>query len=509
MNILHNPSTSLIYKKSLFFDKNFEISSNGSLIAYSGKYTGRNPDWKHIVFDKLTEKIWWGNINHKINLESFSQGINIAKKFIFDEEKIIYCMDSTINWNPKYSFKIRLYTVNPYHALFFKNMTIPSKKYFKKDTIDLTIYDAGSVNYKKYDDNDNYDKEGLIGFNFSSKKYVILGTEYAGEIKKGLLTYMMYKMPLINALPLHSSANISNTTNEVTIFFGLSGTGKTTLSTEANRKLIGDDEHVWTDDGIFNIEGGCYAKCKDLTQKNEPEIFNAIKFGSVLENVKYDKNNLVDYSDISITSNTRCSYPLEYIDNVLIPATTNNHPSNIILLCCDIFGILPPVAKLNNKQAIYFFLNGYTSKVPGTVQGQDEPEITFSSCFGDAFLVHHPVVYGDLLKQYINKYKCKIWLINTGWIKGDYKDGIRIPLKYSRKIVDCINNGSINDSKYIKYPLFNFEIPIECDNIPLDVLNPNIYWEDKNKLEIYRKNLKILYEQFEKNYIKTCEKNTK
>ena len=241
----------------------------------------------------------------------------------------------------------------------------------------------------------------------------------------------------------------------------------------------------------------------------EPEIFDAIKFGSILENVKFDNNYVIDYSDVSITLNTRCSYPLQYIDNALIPATTSTHPSNIILLCCDTFGLLPPVAKLTHSQAVYFFLNGYTSKVPGTEQGVNEPEITFSACFGEAFLVHHPTRYGELLEHYIKKYKCNIWLLNTGWIQGDYKNGHRIPLKYSRKIVDCIHDGRLNDTEYAEYPLFKFNIPTICDNIPLDVLDPNIYWKNKNKLEDYRQKLQNLHDKFEENYKKLISYNHK
>ena len=377
-------------------------------------------------------------------------------------------------------------------------MTISNNIKFEPNDIDLTIYDGGQIDYIP---DDEYSEKGLIGFNFNTKEYVILGTNYAGEIKKGLLTYMMYQMPLLDCLPLHSSANIGEK-KDVTLFFGLSGTGKTTLSTESKRLLIGDDEHVWCPEGVFNIEGGCYAKCKDLSPTHEPEIVNAIKTGSVLENVVTDKKGKVDFTDVSITQNTRCSYPLFHLEKVRIPAYVDENPKNIILLCCDTFGLLPPVAKLDIDQAIYFFLNGYTSKVAGTEQGINEPEITFSACFGEAFLVHHPTRYGELLREYIMKHPCNVWLLNTGWIQGDFKTGRRIPLKYSRKIVDCIHDDSLIKEEYETYPIFKFKIPKKCADIPEDILDPLKYYENTPQQITYFQKLKNLHSLFESNYQK-------
>ena len=401
-------------------------------------------------------------------------------------------IDAYINWHPTVNYKIRFYTNNPYHALFFSNMTIISNDKHELTEIDLTIYDDGLDNFPKCDD---YNEDGIIAFNFETKIFVIIGTNYAGEIKKGLFTFMMYKMPLLNNLPLHSSANIG-INDDVTLFFGLSGTGKTTLSTDSTRKLIGDDEHVWCKDGIFNIEGGCYAKCDKLNKDNEPEIFNAIKFGSILENIVHNEGT-VDYNDISITANTRCSYPLDFINNVMIPAYTTEHPKNIILLSCDAFGIMPPIAKLSKEQAIFFFLNGYTSKMPNTEQGIVKPEIVFSACFGEPFLVHHPSVYGDLLEKYLNLYKCNVWFLNTGWIKGDYNSGERISIKYSREILDKIHDNSILDEDFLEYPYFKFLIPKRCGEIPEEILNPNKYW---NYSQEYNDKLENLFEKFQTNF---------
>ena len=481
------PSTIDLYKKAIQIDK-YDLTESGALVAYSGKYTGRKPDWKRIVKDKNTENICW-DFNHSCTKEEFENAKTKAKNHLYNHiSNDLYEIHTTINWNTKYEYKIKLYTNNPYHALFFKNMTIPYDGVHNEKDIHFTIYDSGDIYYQM--------EEGFVGLNLTTNEFIILGTEYAGEIKKGLLTYMMYKMPLINCLPLHSSANIGKN-NDVTLFFGLSGTGKTTLSTEEDRTMIGDDEHVWTPDGIFNVEGGCYAKCKDLSKENEPEIYKAIRFGAVLENIVLDKNNNVDFSDVSITDNTRCSYPLKHLDNVLIPATTHYHPKNIILLCCDAFGLLPPIAQLTEEQAVFFFVNGYTSKIAGTEQGIKEPQVTFSSCFGEPFLVHHPNIYGKLLREYVSKYNCNIWFLNTGWIGGDYQTGKRISIQYSRDIINAIHDKTIMNEEFFEYPLFQFKVPKKCSSIPENILNPSL-----NSGTEYMNNLKNLFDKFNINYNK-------
>ena len=499
---MRNPSISELYLDAISEKNNITIANSGAMIAYSGKYTGRKPDWKHFVNNESYNKISCNPQNKTISETVFNKAKNIAINYInslehynnqYTKEKK-YIIESYINWHQTIKYKVRFYTNNPYHALFFMNMTIVSDQKFSDEEINLTIYDAGSIDYPKDDD---YKNEGLVGFNLETNEIVILGTQYAGEIKKGMFTFMMYKMPLLDYLPLHSSANIGEN-DDVTLFFGLSGTGKTTLSTEPHRRLIGDDEHVWCDDGIFNIEGGCYAKCIGLEKDKEPEIFRAIKFGSVIENIPSISGN-IDFNDTSITANTRCAYPLQHIDNAVIPASVPHHPKNIILLSCDAHGLMPPVAKLTPEQALFFFINGYTSKVANTEDGIVEPEITFSACFGEPFLVHHPIIYRDLLKKYLDKHGTTVWFLNTGWIKGDHKTGERISIKYSREIIDKIHDGTLLKEEFEEYPYFDFMIPKACGEIPENVLNPQIYWENS---PIYMKRLEDLYLKFQKNYEK-------
>jgi phosphoenolpyruvate carboxykinase (ATP) len=385
-------------------------------------------------------------------------------------------------------------------------MLIPAKEKFDKP--DFVIYNCGAIPLRIYTNTmnqienklkDNSLDDTLVAINFTSMEMIIFGTEYAGEMKKGVLTLMMYLMPLKNNLCLHSSANVDRNNKEnVSLFFGLSGTGKTSLSADPRRFLIGDDEHVWTPDGLFNVEGGCYAKCIGLKESSEPEIFNAIRYGAVVENVVHTKNtNIIDFDDTSITKNTRCAYPLEHIPNTIIPAKVDTHPNNIILLTCDAFGVLPPVAQLTPEQAIYFFVNGYTSKVAGTEVGIEEPEATFSACFGEPFLVWNPLRYGELLKEKVVQHNATIWMLNTGWIRGGYGVGHRISIKDTRCLLDNINNGELIKKRYAPFPLFNLAIPTSCPGVDPEILNPMNVWEDKDK---YMEVLSDLHNKFEKNY---------
>lgn len=308
---------------------------------------------------------------------------------------------------------------------------------------------------------------------------MILGTQYAGEMKKGIFTVMNYLMPKAGVLSLHSSANVGGADpSDVTLFFGLSGTGKTTLSADPHRNLIGDDEHCWSDHGVFNIEGGCYAKCIDLTREKEPEIFDAIKFGSVLENVVYDaRTREVNYMDKSITENTRCAYPINYIPHARIPCVAS-HPRNIIMLTCDAFGVLPPVSKLTAAQAMYHFISGYTAKIAGTEEGVTEPTATFSACFGQPFLVWHPTKYAHMLADRMHEHAADAWLINTGWIGGKFGVGQRCPLKFTRAIIDAIHSGELAKAEYEAYPVFNLHVPKTCSNVPSEILHPERCWPD-------------------------------
>ena len=342
-----------------------------------------------------------------------------------------------------------------------------------------------------------------IEINFQKMEMVILGTEYAGEMKKGIFTVMFYLMPINHGvLTLHSSANQGIRDNDVTLFFGLSGTGKTTLSADPARKLIGDDEHCWSDHGVFNIEGGCYAKCIGLTEAKEPEIFNAIRFGSVLENVAYDSfTREVDFENCEITENTRCAYPIEYIPSAKIPCLADEHPKNIVLLTCDASGVLPPVSKLTPEQVMYHFISGYTSKVAGTEEGVTEPEATFSSCFGQPFLALHPLKYATMLADKMSHHKADAWLINTGWTGQSFVDGgDRCPLKYTRAILDAIHDGTLAKEEYETLPTFNLHIPLHVNNVPSNILNPARSWvggEAKYKTKV-RTLANLFVENFKK-----------
>ena len=471
--------------------KLYKINDTGAIVAYSGKYTGRCPKDKRIVYNKLLEDIWWGDINKPISEELFYfyyvNGCNYL-----DSCENIYIVDCFAGWDIKNQVNVRIKCTDPYHALFIQNMLIPSNKIHTK--VDLEIINCSSINLTYFDNklnefklNKNDLNENLIGLDLINGKVLIYGTKYAGEMKKSVLTYMMYKMPLLEHLPLHSSACL-NKNNEVISFFGLSGTGKTTLSSSNDLILIGDDEHVWTDDGIFNIEGGCYAKCIGLKETSEPEIFKAIKKGAVLENVVLNEDNSVNYDDISITHNTRCAYPLSHLKNVLIPAKVDKHPKNIILLVCDAYGLIPPVSKLTPKKAVFYFLLGYTCKMPGTEKDIDKPIKTFSTCFAEPFIIWKPETYGDMLLNKIIKHDCNVWLLNTGWMG----DGKRMPLKYTRKIIEVINDKSINKCNFIKFPYLELDIPFIKD-IPNDYLLPYMKWSSK---EIYLNNLKNLVNEF-------------
>jgi phosphoenolpyruvate carboxykinase (ATP) len=341
-----------------------------------------------------------------------------------------------------------------------------------------------------------------VDLNLEKKEVVILGTQYAGEMKKGIFSIMNYLMPLEGVLPMHCSANVGDD-DDVTILFGLSGTGKTTLSADPKRKLIGDDEHCWTDEGTFNIEGGCYAKAIDLSAENEPDIFNAIRFGTVLENVVYDsESRAVDYTDTSITQNTRASYPIKFIDNVQMPCIAG-HPENIIFLTCDAFGVLPPVSKLTPEQASYHFISGYTAKVAGTEMGVTEPQATFSACFGAAFMMWHPNKYAELLAKKIKDHKASAWLVNTGWTGGAHGVGSRIKLKYTRAMIDAIHHHEFDNVSFIKDEEFGFQIPQSCPGVPSEVLIPKNTWKDKGKYDEVKKKLISLFnanfEKFEAN----------
>lgn len=389
----------------------------------------------------------------------------------------IYVVDGYAGWDEKYRIRVRVICARAYHALFMRNMLIrPPREELEHFHPDYTIYNAGTFPANRF-------TEGMtsgtsVAINFADKEMVILGTEYAGEMKKGVFTVLFYEMPIKhNVLTLHSSAN-EGKNGDVTLFFGLSGTGKTTLSADPNRALIGDDEHCWSDRGVFNIEGGCYAKCIGLSAEKEPDIHGAIRYGSVLENVVFDQETReVDYDDATLTENTRCAYPIEYISNAKIPCLSESHPSNIILLTCDARGVLPPISKLDSAQTMFHFISGYTSKMAGTEDGVTEPQATFSSCFAQPFLALHPMKYAKMLAEKIEQHKANAWLLNTGWVGAGYtQGGKRCPLKYTRAILDAIHSGELAKAPYETYEVFNLQVPKTCPGVPDELLNPATAW---------------------------------
>ena len=396
----------------------------------------------------------------------------------------IYVVDGYAGWDERYRINVRVVCARAYHALFMRNMLIrPSREELATFHPDYTIYNAGSFPANRF--TTGMTSATSVALNFADKEMVILGTEYAGEMKKGIFTVLFYEMPVKhNVLTLHSSAN-EGANGDVTVFFGLSGTGKTTLSADPNRKLIGDDEHCWSDRGVFNIEGGCYAKCIDLSAEKEPDIFGAIRFGSILENVVFSpETREVDYSDSTLTENTRCAYPIEYIHNAKIPCLSMNHPTNIILLTCDARGVLPPISKLNSEQTMFHFISGYTSKMAGTEDGVTEPQATFSSCFAQPFLALHPMRYAKMLADKISQHNANAWLLNTGWVgAGATTGGKRCPLKYTRAILDAIHSGELAKADYETYETFNLHVPTSCKGVPGELLNPAKSWSGMTKFK--------------------------
>ncbi len=492
-----NPSPAQLYEDAIIRE-GAAITSSGALMNSSGKKTGRSPKDKRIVENpESVNDIWWGPVNTKIPEGSFMHNRRRAIDYL-NTRKLLYVIDGFAGWDHKNRIKVRIICERAYHALFMTNMLVrpTPEEQLNFGKPDFVIFNAGQ--FPADPASPSLSSETSVALSFERGEFIILGTQYAGEMKKGVFTIMNYLMPKKGILSMHCSAN-EGVNGDVSLFFGLSGTGKTTLSTEPNRKLIGDDEHYWTDEGIVNIEGGCYAKCINLSPQSEPEIFNAIRFGTVLENTVYDdKSRLVDFADSSLTENTRASYPIEYIQNIKQPCI-GNHPKNIILLTCDAFGVLPPVCSLSPEQAMYHFMSGYTAKVAGTEVGVVEPEATFSACFGAAFLVWHPAKYAELLARNMKKYGSKAWLVNTGWCGGSYGVGKRLSIKHTRSIVDGIHSGILTTAPSVVDPIFGLTIPTKCLGVPDEVLIPSNVWTNK---EEYHKTALKLAGLFHKNFVK-------
>ncbi|KAF8332082.1 ATP-utilizing phosphoenolpyruvate carboxykinase [Cantharellus anzutake] len=472
------------------------ISSTGALINFSGKKTGRSPKDKRIVYEETSkDDIWWGPVNIKMDEHTFEINRERAIDYLNTRDNV-YVFDGFAGWDPRYRIKVRVVCARAYHALFMNNMLIrPTEEELANfGEPDFIIYNAGQFPANRF--TTGMTSTTSVEINFKRMEMVILGTEYAGEMKKGVFSVMHFLQPVkFGQLSLHSSANVGEETGDVTLFFGLSGTGKTTLSADPNRLLIGDDEHVWSDTGVFNIEGGCYAKCINLSAEKEPEIFNAIRFGSILENVVVNPaNRFANFDDVSITENTRCAYPIEYIPNAQIPCVAHRHPSNIIMLTCDAYGILPPVSKLTSAQAQYhFWLATPRHKTPGTEDGVLEPIPTFSTCYSAPFIVLHPGRYASMLAQKMDAHKVDCWLVNTGWVSGKFGTGSRCPLRYTRAIIDAIHDGTLAQAEYETYDVFGLQIPKSCKGVPTDVLDPKKAWANGEAFEKERKRLANMF----------------
>ena len=409
------------------------------------------------VFNKI-QTIWWGSVNIPLEPKGYDRN-KVKAVDCLNTAKRLFIIDGYAGWDKEFQKKCRIVTSRPYHALFIKQMLIRDSEKnlherFSQSGPDFTVINGGE--YYADPATEDMTSRTSIGVNFTKKEMVILGSQYAGEMKKGIFGVMHYYMPSAGALSMHASAN-EGKNGDSTILFGLSGTGKTTLSADPHRALIGDDEHVWCDNGIFNIEGGCYAKAVGLSAEKEPDIYNAIKFGALVENIQYigdEQPRTINFDEISLTENTRVCYPLEHIEGVKIPAV-GGHPKNIIFLTCDANGVLPPVSKLTFDQAMYHFVSGYTAKVAGTEVGVTEPTSTFSACFGEAFLPKHPYLYAKMLAEKVEKYNAHVWLVNTGWSGGKYGLGKRMSLKVTRSILDAIHSGELEKAEYETIPGFN------------------------------------------------------
>lgn len=495
--VLRNPSPALLYQEALRSEGGTMLASTGALVAYSGDKTGRSPVDKRIVRHSISsDDIWWGSVNIPLSEPAFLSNRERAIDYL-NTCRRLFVIDGFAGWDPKYQLKVRIVCERAYHALFMHNMLIrPTREQLATfGDPDFVVFNSGRFPANRQ--TDGITSKTSINLSFERMESIILGTEYAGEMKKGVFTLMNYLMPKRGVLSMHCSAN-EGKKGDVSIFFGLSGTGKTTLSADPDRYLIGDDEHCWSDSGIFNIEGGCYAKVINLSKKYEPEIYDSIRFGSVLENVLFDEQSReVDYEDVSVTTNTRGSYPIEFISNAKVPCV-GGHPDNIILLTCDAFGVLPPVARLTPAQAMYHFISGYTAKVAGTEVGVTDPVATFSTCFGAPFLALHPTKYANMLAEKIRKHKAKTWLVNTGWTGGGFGIGNRINLPHTRAIIDAIHSGVLDKAEYHEEPTFKLSIPKTCPGVPRQILQPKKTWNDKSAYDqTARKLIKLFEENFE------------
>lgn len=473
------------------------LSSTGALSVKTGKFTGRSPDDKYIVDDEVTHyTVDWGKVNHPISEENFDRIFRRMKKHVEDKEFFIF--DGFVGADPKNRLPIRTINNRAWHNLFARQLFIrPSQEELKNHEPEFTLLSCDD--FATIPEEEGTRSKTFIIINFKIKIVLIGSTSYAGEIKKAIFSIMNYILPRKSVFPMHCSANVG-ADGDTALFFGLSGTGKTTLSADPERRLVGDDEHGWSDNGIFNFEGGCYAKCINLKKEEEPQIWNAIRFGSVMENVvmRGDGSREPDFDDGSLTENTRVAYPLDYIDNAVIPSVAG-HPQVIVFLTADAFGVMPPIAKLTKEGAMYHFMSGYTSKLAGTERGITEPKETFSHCFGAPFMPLHASQYAKMLGKKITEHGTRVYLINTGWTGGPYGVGKRMNLTYTRAMVTAALNGEINKLPVKHHDIFNLDMPMSCPGVPDDVLDPRNTWSDKDRYDAAAKRLAALFvKNFEK-----------
>ena len=477
-----------LYEEIVFRNEG-QLAHLGPIVVNTGKHTARAANDKFIVREPgSAEHVWWGEYNRPYDADKFEELFTRLQGFL--QGRDLFIQDCFGGADPNYTLPVRIITEYAWQSLFARNMFIlpETNEDYRRHVPQFTVISVPS--FQAYPSIDGSPSKTFIGLNFEQGLCIIGNTAYGGEIKKSIFTVLNYLLPLQNVMTMHCSANVGED-GDVALFFGLSGTGKTTLSADPERKLIGDDEHGWSDDGVFNFEAGSYAKVIQLSSTAEPQIFACTrKFGTILENVVYDPvTRLIDLDDDSITENTRASYPLEFIDNA-VPEKKAGHPKNIILLTCDASGVMPPIARITPDQALYYFISGYTSKVAGTEIGLgQEPEITFSTCFGAPFMVHHPNFYADLLIKKITRYGVNCWLLNTGWVGGPYGIGKRISIKYTRAMLTAALSGALSDVTYTEDPVFGFEVPEHCPGVPDDVLNPALAWPSESEYKIRYRDL--------------------
>jgi phosphoenolpyruvate carboxykinase (ATP) len=453
------------------------LSSGGALSVNTGQFTGRSPKDKFLVRDELTEStVNWGAVNQPMSSENF--GRLYAKVLAYLQGRDVFVQDCHGGADPSYSLPVRVITQYAWHALFARQLFIrPDPATLTQFKPEFTLIFVPGFQADRAEDGAN--SETCIVADFTRRLLIIAGTSYAGEMKKSVFTVLNYLLPFRNVMPMHCSANMG-AAGDVALFFGLSGTGKTTLSTDPHRRLIGDDEHGWSERGVFNFEGGCYAKCIRLSAANEPQIWNAIRYGAVLENVViHPHTREPDFDSAALTENTRAAYPLDFIENAVIPSV-GGQPTNVIFLTADAFGVLPPISKLTPEQAMYHFLSGYTAKVAGTERGLGkDPEATFSACFASPFLPRHPSVYASMLGEKLRLRKTPCWLVNTGWVGGSFGVGERMKLKYTRAMLHAAISGALEGAQFTPHPVFRVLVPASCPDVPSELLDPRGMWKDK------------------------------